>query len=279
MSQATANTTTTSPATACSRRRRLHEAALLPRPGARCAGPASRAGVPRRQGTPAQPAAARLGHRVRARRRGAPARGVPITTTSRRRPRRSSSRPAQRSTATATRSSCATRARSSIDALLCDDDLAAIPESTTVAVYLTLCYHEEPIDPSRPLLAAAAASRSRLASTAACARPTASARRRRAPDPGPSCEPCCGGCGDACLELARSSTSTPGDELRRRRPRTSSGRRPLARHDLTEIAAINWVHGATYTREDATKLLADGHRGALLARDPSRVAASRGWSS
>src|SRR5204863_2663374 len=32
----------------------------------------------------------------------------------------------------------------------------------------------------------------------------------------------------------------------------------LARHDLAEITAVNWVHGAVYTREDATKLFADG---------------------
>jgi hypothetical protein len=142
-----------------------------------------------------------------------------------------------------------------LNALLCEDELRQLCEQPAT-VYLTLCFHEQPIDPSRPLLAAGcepvpACEYGRVLETY---RICASTRR---PDPGPACEPCCGACGDHCLELAAVVDFDPAAPIERWQL-DLSGRRPLARHDLAEISAINWVHGRTYSREGATALLADG---------------------
>jgi hypothetical protein len=142
-----------------------------------------------------------------------------------------------------------------LNSLLSEDELRQVCEQPAT-VYLTLCFHEQPIDPSRPLLAAGcepvpACEYGRVLETY---RICASTRR---PDPGPACEPCCGACGDHCLELAAVVDFDPAAPIERWQL-DLSGRRPLARHDLAEISAINWVHGRTYSREGATALLADG---------------------
>jgi hypothetical protein len=123
-------------------------------------------------------------------------------------------------------------------------------------VYLTLCYHEELIEPARALVTAdceplAACQYGRICETY---RLCASTTR---PDPGPACEPCCGACGSLCLELAAIVDFDPAEDLRPEQIVTT-GRRALALHELSEISAVNWVHGGTYTREDATRLLAEG---------------------
>lgn len=140
-----------------------------------------------------------------------------------------------------------------------------------VTVYVTICFHEELIDPSRPLLAAkcepvAACEYGRVRETYRICVST------EAPDPGPACEPCCGACGSACLLLAAITCFTPEGPLQEDQI-VLEGRRPLARHDLAEIAEINWVHGATYKREDATALLAEGLR--VRFSRPVRVASLR----
>jgi hypothetical protein len=123
-------------------------------------------------------------------------------------------------------------------------------------VYLTLCYREQPIEPSRPQLAATceptpACEHGRVRDTyRICATTTR-------PDRGPACEPCCGACGDECIEIAKIECLDPCEDLEQKQVRTA-GRRPLGLHDLAEIRAINWVHGATYTREGATRLLTTG---------------------
>jgi hypothetical protein len=142
-----------------------------------------------------------------------------------------------------------------LNALLSEDELRQLREQPAT-VYLTLCYHEQPIDPSRPLLAAecepvAACEYGRVRETY---RICASTRR---PDPGPACEPCCGACGDHGLELAAIADFDPGVPVEPWQL-DAGGRRPLARHDLAEISAINWVHAATYTREAATALFDAG---------------------
>ncbi len=79
------------------------------------------------------------------------------------------------------------------------------------------------------------------------------------PDRGPACEPCCGACGDVCLELAVIHDFRPGEPLRQEQV-DASGRRTLALRELTEIVGINWVHGGTYSRDDANALLDEGLR-------------------
>jgi hypothetical protein len=123
-------------------------------------------------------------------------------------------------------------------------------------VYLTLCFQETPIDPMRPLL------------TGGC-EPTPECEHGRIletyricatlerPSQGPACEPCCGACDEACLELVAIRDFKPGEPLRQEQL-DIAGRRALALHELSEIVGINWVHGATYSRDDANALLDDG---------------------
>jgi hypothetical protein len=123
-------------------------------------------------------------------------------------------------------------------------------------VYLTLCYREVLADPMRPLLAhgcepAPDCEYARVIETyQICASTTR-------PDPGPSCEPCCGACGDPCLELAAITGFDPAAPIRADQL-DFGGRRRLARHAHPQITEINWVHGATYAREDANGLLDAG---------------------
>jgi hypothetical protein len=144
-----------------------------------------------------------------------------------------------------------------VDTLLSEHDRKMLADKPGT-VYLTLCFHELPIDPARPLLMGGcdpvpACEHARILD---CYRICATLE---CPDKGPTCEPCCGACGDLCLELAAIRDFTPG------RPLTEdqidlTGRRTLALRELTEIVGINWVHGATYSREDANALLDAGLR-------------------
>lgn len=140
-----------------------------------------------------------------------------------------------------------------LDRLVSAEDVRAAG-SARPTVYLTLCFHEQPIDPMRPLLAAEcepvpACEYGRVCETY---RICASTTR---PDAGPACEPCCGACGDGCVVLAAITDYDPDEPLRPEQV-DRRVRRSLARHDLARIRAVNWVHGATYTREAATRLLA-----------------------
>jgi hypothetical protein len=145
--------------------------------------------------------------------------------------------------------------RVAIETLLSEAELKEL-RAKPGTVYLTLCYREKPIEPQRPHLAAkcepvADCEYGRVLETyRICATTTR-------PDPGPACEPCCGACGDECLELVQISGLDPDADLTQEQLHFG-GRRPLALHDLAEISAINWVHGATYSREGATALLAKG---------------------
>jgi hypothetical protein len=127
---------------------------------------------------------------------------------------------------------------------------------TPATVYLSLCFHEQPIDPMRPLVTggcepAADVEYARVRDTYRICAGTSR------PDPGPDCEPCCGSGEAGCLELAAIVAFDPGkpvvpEQLRFR------GRRALARHRLARISGVSWVHGATYSREDANAMLAEG---------------------
>jgi hypothetical protein len=139
--------------------------------------------------------------------------------------------------------------------LLGDEELKKLRKQPA-SVFLTLAYHEQLIDPSRPLLAAECEPVADCQYGRVCETYRICASTTR-PDPGPACEPCCGACGDRCLELAEICGFDPGKPIEEAQL-LFTGRRPLARHDLAEISAINWVHGATYTREDATALLDHG---------------------
>ena len=168
--------------------------------------------------------------------------------------------------------------------------LAATPGN----VYLTLGYHEQPIDPTRPLLSAAceavpACEYGRVCETyRICASTTA-------PDPGPACEPCCGGAGHdgephsreirgggAQRRAAQRGAARRGAMLRglrtRRRPaardshRLPAGRRRRRRPARSPRTARA---GSPRSRPDHRGLL--GPRSDLHAggRDPTAPAARR----
>ena len=154
-----------------------------------------------------------------------------------------------------------------IDRLLDQRELERLTKQPAT-VYLTLCFHETPIDPMRPLL------------TGGC-EPTPDCEHGRIlesyrvcatlerPSRGPTCEPCCGACEEACLELVAIKDFKPGEPLREEQLDVS-GRRALALRELTEIVGINWVHGATYSRDDVDALLDEGLQ--LWFSRPVRVA-------
>ena len=79
------------------------------------------------------------------------------------------------------------------------------------------------------------------------------------PDAGPDCEPCCGACGDPCLELVAITGFDPAEPLRADQL-DLSGRRRLALYPFPTITGINWVHGATYRKDDVNALLDEGLR-------------------
>lgn len=154
-----------------------------------------------------------------------------------------------------------------LDALLSDTELRELAVAPST-VYLTLCYHEEFINPARPLLTATceAVPACEYAGVRECFRICATTDQ---PDSGPRCEPCCGACGERCIELVAITNYSPGSAILPEQL-DFSGRRMLARHELTEIVGVNWVHGATYTREDATRLLDDGIE--VVFSEPVRIA-------
>jgi hypothetical protein len=123
-------------------------------------------------------------------------------------------------------------------------------------VYLSICFHEHPVDLMRPLTTGGCEPPADLeyARIRETYRICASLDR---PDPGPRCEPCCGTGIPGCLELAAIVDFDPSRPTRPEQLRFR-GRRALARHRLAQIRAINWVHGARYRRDDANALLAEG---------------------
>lgn len=142
-----------------------------------------------------------------------------------------------------------------LDALL-TEEMRKLLSERPATVHLAICFHETPIDPTRPLLASGC----EPASDCQHARVLDSYRlvlTLEPPDRGPRCEPCCGACGDTCVELAAIRDFHPDRPLTAEQVDTS-GRRSLTRQELTEIVGVNWVHGATYTRDEANALMKVG---------------------
>jgi hypothetical protein len=139
--------------------------------------------------------------------------------------------------------------------LLKSDDLERLHKKPGT-VYLTLCYAEVLADPSRPLLAHGCEPppSCEYARTIETYQICVSTVR---PDGGPHCEPCCGACGDPCLELAAIHNFDPAAPVTQAQI-DLSGRRRLALHPFAQVTEINWVHGGTYPPADADGLLDDG---------------------
>jgi hypothetical protein len=123
-------------------------------------------------------------------------------------------------------------------------------------VYLTLCYRELLVDPTRPLLTNGCepSPDCEYARVVESFQICASTTR---PEGGPECEPCCGACGDRCLEIAAVTDFDPEAAVSQDQI-DESGRRRIVLHPFPQITEINWVHGGTYSSADADALLNDG---------------------
>jgi hypothetical protein len=123
-------------------------------------------------------------------------------------------------------------------------------------VWVSICYCECPVDPSRPLYidvcgVPADCAYARIRETVTV---RVSLTRPGRPD---RCESCPGDCPDPCVALARISGFKPGEPLEA--DQIDNGvRQMLTRHRLTTINGISFVHGATYSRDLATEILVKG---------------------
>jgi hypothetical protein len=126
-------------------------------------------------------------------------------------------------------------------------------EDGETKIYVTLCFHEQPIEPTRPALADPCGSVSactygkvrdsvRLGVTVE--RPAADTR----------CETCCGECEECCLLLAEIGGYARGrvigaDDI------DMSVRRELGTQVPATVDGISWTHGGDYSPDDARRIL------------------------
>lgn len=144
-------------------------------------------------------------------------------------------------------------------------------------IWFSVCFCEKPVSPVRPVQEEACEPRSdcvfgKLQDSyrfkVSLTRPK---RDRR-------CEPCCSGCEDCCLLLARiQHVRAEGnlDELQV----DNDVRRRVGVYESTRIDGINWTHGATYEIEEVDDLLGgkySGHEkdGGLVFQTSHRVRAN-----
>ncbi len=120
-------------------------------------------------------------------------------------------------------------------------------------LYVSLCYCERPVDPVRPVLADA------CSASADCTygkildwvRVQVTVDK---PDSDERCEPCCKCCDEECLLLAKIRDFRPGHPVQEWQIHNEV-RRDLARYVTTKITGISWLHGHTYTQQEAYELL------------------------
>src|SRR5262249_3847302 len=72
------------------------------------------------------------------------------------------------------------------------------------------------------------------------------------------CEPCCEGCPDCCLLLARIDNFEPGKTLAAG-DIDNSIRRLIGLRTPTRITGISWTTGATYTKDATDRIRGVGH--------------------
>ncbi len=125
-----------------------------------------------------------------------------------------------------------------------------------VTVAIAICYRASPIDPVRPIQLDGCTNMvgdcvpSRLRDDF-CVKVVPV--KADAPLHDCACSPCTNGCVDPCLVLA-TVVITPDQPIQI----DNTVRRTIAPFETTRIVGINWVHGATYTRDAANKLLDGG---------------------
>jgi hypothetical protein len=129
-------------------------------------------------------------------------------------------------------------------------------------IYISICFCEKPVSPVRPVQEEACEPRS----DCVFGKLQDSYRFRVSltrPERDRRCEPCCSGCEDCCLLLARIHHVSDTGNLHPRQI-DNDVRRRLGLYESTRIEGINWTHGATYEVEEVDDLLGgrfSGHEG------------------
>lgn len=145
-----------------------------------------------------------------------------------------------------------------------------LEEEGSGILYLSICYCGEPTHPSRPVLpdTCGAVSDCNYGKTRDSVRFRVEAEKR---DDDARCEPCCAPCTDECVLLAairwEAGDSIDDDDI------DNSVRRSIALYEPTTITGISWVHGGTYSRNEATAVL--GTEGEGSRTDGIEIAFSR----
>ena len=129
------------------------------------------------------------------------------------------------------------------------DDQRLLDSGDLESLFVSLCYCELPIEPTRPVMPdeCGAPARCTHGKVRDAFRVTVS---KDPPRQDERCTGCCEACGDPCVLLARVSGFT-GSRLQV----DNRVRRPLSLYQPTTITSINWTHGAEYTEADAEELL------------------------
>ncbi|MGB5760833.1 MAG: hypothetical protein WBM50_28215 [Acidimicrobiales bacterium] len=162
--------------------------------------------------------------------------------------------------------------------LLDGPDARRVERGEAVELHLSVCYCEQGIEPTRPVVSHSCAT----AESCEHARIRESITFRVTADPPPAdercdacCTPCDDQCGGGCLLLATIDLGRVPDGGDHGDPDGSGGygdrrqvvapsaihnevRRMLSRHRPTTIAAVNWWHGADYGVSAASGLARDG---------------------
>jgi hypothetical protein len=111
-------------------------------------------------------------------------------------------------------------------------------------LYVSLCFHEQPVEPTRPAMS------DPCGAIGACAfgklRDAVRMRVSLGPPPGDDrCDTCCAACSDCCLLLARVGEGEVDNAVRRE----------LGTHVPARISGVSWSHGASYSVGDAAQIL------------------------
>jgi hypothetical protein len=120
-------------------------------------------------------------------------------------------------------------------------------------LWVSLCFHEQPVDPTRPALtdpcgAAGACTFGKLRESV-CVQVSLDE-----PDEDTRCDTCCAACDECCLLLARVTGFAKGRPLAEGSV-DNSVRRELGTDTPAAIAGVSWSHGGVYDLNDASELL------------------------
>jgi hypothetical protein len=137
-------------------------------------------------------------------------------------------------------------------------------EGGASTLYVSVCYCEQPIEPTRPALADPCSANGTC--TYGKMRDSVSVHvSAEAPRRDERCETCCGACDECCLLLATVSDFTEGGPIEQASVDTSV-RREIGTSVATTITGISWSHGGSYSPDDAKEILGTNNGGGIEIR-------------